>query len=94
MFITTHTLPTQQTPTLPWDTHFNPRVWQVLAKDKHHPGICMFSMGSGANNNSKCDYYILIFITFACIMTGEFVCLSIITFYYLYGKQKKLGKDF
>ncbi|CAL4065736.1 unnamed protein product, partial [Meganyctiphanes norvegica] len=53
-----------------------PRVLQALAKDRLYPGIHIFEVGYGANNDPVRGYMLVFVISFVCIMIGDLNVIS------------------
>lgn len=53
-----------------------PRVFQAVAKDKLFPGIATFGDGHGPNNDPIKGYFLIFFISLACILIGDLNAIS------------------
>ena len=53
-----------------------PRVLQALAKDKLYPGLDIFGVGSGSNNDPVNGYILVFIISVICILIGDLNIVS------------------
>ena len=53
-----------------------PRVLQALAKDKLYPGLDIFGVGSGSNNDPVNGYILVFIISVVCILIGDLNIVS------------------